>query len=81
MGINPLASGTKYNENLDQKLSLSATSQNYVISSTEKKSSHTVSLRALEKLSFLNIFSMATGSRFFKLILLSLLSILFQHIT
>lgn len=74
MGINPLASGTKYNENLDQKLSLSATSQNYVISSTEKKSNHTVSLRALEKLSFfLNIFSMATGSRFLKLILLSLL--------
>lgn len=62
---------TEYSKNLDQKLSLSATSQHDVISGTEKKSSHIVSSGALEN--FFHLFSMATG-RFLKLILLFVFS-------
>lgn len=68
MGINPWDyQWQNIVKNLDQKLSLSATSQHYVISGTEKKSNHIVSSGALEN--FFHLFSMATG-RFLKLILL-----------
>ena len=65
------ASVTKYSKNLDLQLGLSATNQSYVITSSEKKSNHIVSLGALENLFLFHRFSVATGRRFLKLMLFS----------